>query len=371
MNKNDQPDPKQDLPGPNDAPTQPFAAEEPDGSSPHPPAGPPTPSPWFQMPTQERPVLSNAISLGAVGIMALIASVGILFAFNGIGVPTSNAGRVVLVSVGLIVALAGTVLVYAALKGSRPGWFLPFTIIGAILGVPIVLGGGAMTTYGAGSTWEEGSYEDSSSEADGSYFGTGETSGDAWTGDTDEVSISVIDARDSEVIVTATEDRSEITGDQLTVLDPELSEISGADETLVLDLTEVREGVDQRFYVELSDAFLVVALTEDQLPLIDRWEVGPNGLITADNAATGQDEYSGDQLAEWVTTGFDRFAYPDGLGRFSGDPDNTFHFDLALEGESTVWFVVVDEDLTINGGSQAAGSSAPQSDAQSDSQSGR
>ena len=67
--------------------------------------------------------LSNSISLSAVGAMLLIAAVGILVLTGSTG--TRTAGTAVLVSTGLIILIAGGVLIYAALKNQKPGWLVP------------------------------------------------------------------------------------------------------------------------------------------------------------------------------------------------------------------------------------------------------
>lgn len=266
---------------------------------------------------EEGKALPNAIGLGALGAMLFIAAVGLWVMLANVEHSPSTAGRTVLISVGLIVLLAGLILAYTAWKGLRPGWFLWLTVVGAVLAGPVLLGGVGLLAAGE--------YEDPYSygyEYDYDYDYDYE---EYW---------DLVELRSKELLE---QDRNF----SVTWLNPAESEIVAKDETVVLDLTTEPKGLDLAFGADLTDATLQVLLTEEQVALVDSLTSSGEGDVRL-LFLNGMGDP--DELAAWVDSGFDAKLYPSWVS--VGAAANQFTFDLDLK-DSTVEFLVVDDYMTL------------------------
>ncbi|WP_129587640.1 hypothetical protein [Actinomyces minihominis] len=265
------------------------------------------------MPPQPRKqrTLSNTVTYSAVGAMLLIAAIGFLIMWNTYG---SFQGNVILVATGLIILIGGAVIVYAAATRQRPGWFLPFTIVGAVISGPILLGGYSISAL--------------------SYYDTGYTS---------EVTY---------------EESYELEEMPTTYLDYTEEEIWSSGENNILDLRQVPEGVDFDYDVELYNAELTVLLTSEQMPVIEGMEVYDSTFFEALTS-----DLSGGELGEidakleyWASFGMSEGDYPWDFGRRSQDARNVFGFDVFASGYSAIRFVIdVKDDPTASVDSSQSG----------------
>lgn len=268
----------------------------------------------------EGKALPNAIGLGALGAMLFIAAIGLWVMLANVEHRPSTAGRTVLISVGLIVLLAGVILAYAAWKGLRPGWFLWLTVVGAALAGPIVLGGVGLLAAGE---WEETEYGYSSGyEVDYGYDYDYE---EYW---------DLVELRSEELLE---QDRDF----SVTWLNPGDSDIVAKDETVVLDLTTEPKGLDLAFGADLTDATLQVLLTVEQVPLVDSLKTVGEGDVRVLFLDGSGDP---DAWGAWVDNGFDPRLYPGWVS--VGAAANQFTFDLDLK-DSTVEFLVVDDYMAL------------------------
>ena len=272
----------------------------------------------YQPKEEEGKALPNAIGLGALGAMLFIAAVGLWVMLANVEHSPSTAGRTVLISVGLIVLLAGLILAYTAWKGLRPGWFLWLTVVGAALAGPVVLGGVGLLAAGE---WEETEYGYSSGyEVDYDY-------------DYEEY-WDLVELRGEELLE---QDRNF----SVTWLNPGDSDIVAKDETVVLDLTTEPKGLDLAFGADLTDATLQVLLTEQQVPLIDSLATSGEGDV---RVLFLDGMWDADAPTAWADSGFESQLYPSWVS--VGAAANQFTFDLDLK-DSTVEFLVVDDYMTL------------------------
>ena len=266
--------------------------------------------------------------------MLLIAAVGILVLTGSTG--TRTAGTAVLVSTGLIILIAGGVLIYAALKNQKPGWFLPFTIVGAVLSFPVLMGGAALGTWN--TTWDYTTGSSAEYLEEDSDFG--------WTEDYDyetEDDFNYMDGRE---------------------VDPSESSIEGYEENLLLDLTALPEGQNPDFDVDLEYSNLTVLLTSQQLPMFQKLNLDDTSYIEATSPTTFLGNYEVEEaLVTWTVDPVPS-NYPWDLGRNGADASNVVSFRLTLDESSSVHFVILD-----NLGSASSGDEA-QSGANETSQSG-
>lgn len=262
------------------------------------------------------PTLSNVIAFGALGVMAIVAALGLLNFFNSWD--SQWSGRAVLISVGIIVALAGAVLIYAAMKGQRAGWFLPFTIVGALIALPVGAIGAGMAAWSPSYGYvdygtEEWVDEGSSSE--------GWSEEETWVG-TD-------------------------LNTPVRHLDPAETAIIGSGERMILNLTQIEDVHDLKYKVALDNSEMIVLLTDDQLPLVTQWSSDVTSYFEGGRlSAFYKDDYKFDwQMEQWIDTGFEASSYPFELGYPGADPEATFTFNVALNNGSVLRFEVVDEDV--------------------------
>lgn len=265
--------------------------------------------------------LSNVIAFAALGVMAFIAAVGLMVFFGRDTMQFS--GQAILISVGLIVVVAGAVLIYAAMKGQRAGWFLPFTIVGALIAVPVAAIGGAMTAY---------SYVDNSPGLGGSW------TDEDWTEDEWE------DFAWEDEDFTEDWETDDVRGAVRTV-DPTQTSIIGTSERLLLNLTEIDDVHDLEYKIALNNSEMTVLLTEDQLPLIPVWTNDDSSWFEGEALLPFSDDDIAWQLGSWVDNDFNPEMYPFGLGQDDEDPDVTIYFDISLTHNSAMRFVIVDEDV--------------------------
>lgn len=269
-------------------------------------------SPYKTDPTAT-PTLSNVISLAAVGVMLVIAAWGIL-ALTTSGSNTRGGGMAVLISTGLIVLIAGAVLVYAAMKGQSAGWFLPFTIVGAVLGIPVGIGGWGLVAYN--SVPEDQMILVSESEVSSEME---IDSGGAWGyGDYEGETV---------------------------LLAPDEKEIRESRTRAILDLTGVAGGEDLDFDAVLTSSELAILLRPDQMPMVNYWEMDGESFVGAQSLSIFVDDDDVDsQLQYWVDAGFSTSDYPFSEEWTGKAPHATVAFSLTLRGESAVKFVVVNDE---------------------------
>ena len=271
----------------------------------------------------QSPTLSNSISLSAVGAMLLIAAVGILVLTGSTG--TRTAGTAVLVATGLIILIAGGVLIYAALKNQKPGWFLPFTIVGAVLSFPVLMGGATLGAWNTTYDYTTGSSAEYLEED--SDFG--------WTEDYDyetEDDFNYMDGRE---------------------VDPSESNIEGYDENLLLDLTALPEGQNPDFDVDLEYSNLTVLLTSQQLPMFQKLNLDDTSYIEATSPTTFLGNYEVEEaLVTWTVDPVPS-NYPWDLGRNGADASNVVSFRLTLDDSSSVHFVILDNLGSASSGDEA------------------
>lgn len=266
-------------------------------------------TPGFQSPAppEEPPTLNNSISLSAVGVMLLIAAIGILVMVSARDGHVS--GMAVLIATGLIILLAGAVLIYAALTGKRAGWFLPFTIVGAILSLPILMGGIAMGAWAP--RWDD-------PYMDNAFLYEEET--------------NAIDDDPSEF--------ANLSGRDSRTLDPQDASVIGDGESLLLDLTSIPEGDDLEFDVELEDSDLTVVVNCAQRLDVDMASWDETSYFEALAPMRGcADPNFETALHDWVESDFFE-SYP---GPKRAKAANNFDFTLELEYGSSVRFVVLDQ----------------------------
>ncbi len=198
---------------------------------------------------QQPPKISNLVGFLTVGILFLIAAGGVLAMFGG----GEGAPRIVLGTIGLIVLVTGGVLTWAALTGRRGGWFLGFSIVGAVLLMPVTLFGmavaGALSnSYGMAVTWPTADYgTEYESQGPGDPGSSEVTRGSAWLGS-------------------------------------ETTDVWATDADVVWDLTqvgsEVSDGLDE-YTLEASFSKVAILVTKDSLPTIRTWNVDGAGSVGA------------------------------------------------------------------------------------------
>lgn len=255
--------------------------------------------------------------------MLLIAAVGILVLTGSTG--TRTAGTAVLVSTGLIILIAGGVLIYAALKNQKPGWFLPFTIVGAVLSFPVLMGGATLGAWNTTYDYTTGSSAEYLEEDPD--FG--------WTEDYDyetEDDFNYMDGRE---------------------VDPSESNIEGYDENLLLDLTALPEGQNPDFDVDLEYSNLTVLLTSQQLPMFQKLNLDDTSYIEATSPTTFLGNYEVEEaLVTWTVDPVPS-NYPWDLGRNGADASNVVSFRLTLDDSSSVHFVILDNLGSASSGDEA------------------
>ena len=178
------------------------------------------------------PTLNNTVSFIALGAMLVAAAIGL----------GKGSGLGLLVGVGLCALIAGSTLAYAALRGLRAGWFLPVSIVGAVMAIPVTL-------WGIG-TQEQDYYVDPGLgfSSSGSYL---DETFDDWD-DWDDV-VDFEAWADTEVVA----------------LDPDESDIFTQDTVGVLDLTKLGTEADGIAYsLDVDDSLVTVLLRPDQIPEI-------------------------------------------------------------------------------------------------------
>ncbi len=233
---------------------------------------PPTPTSKYYYPKQPAagPVISNAVAFSALGVLLLIAAGGIVLTFN------SWAGaRVVLATIGLIVALTGAVLAWAALTGRRGGWFLGFSIAGAILILPATALGMGLAGLAANiphhSDYVDYGVEESiESEIPAGDYGYDEGPAES----------------------------ADITGANAWVESP-TSQVRAAEASVIWDLTDAPYGTYD-YSLDAYGSKVTILLSKDRLPEITVWERADGSLT-----ATAQDRaVSSADLNNWVESEF-------------------------------------------------------------------
>ena len=172
--------------------------------------------------------------------MSFIALGGMLVAAAiGLGI---NSGLGLLVGVGLCALIAGGTLAYAALRGLSAGWFLPVSIVGAVMAVPVTLWG--IGTQQWDYTVDPGlGFGSSSSYLDETF--------DDWD-DWDDV-VDFEAWADTEVVA----------------LNPDDSDIFVQNTVGILDLTKLGAEADGIAYgLDIDDSLVTVLLRPDQIPEI-------------------------------------------------------------------------------------------------------
>lgn len=270
--------------------------------------------------------------------MLLVAAIGILVLTMTDG--GRGSGIALLVATGMIVLIAGAVIIYAAVTGKRPGWFLPFTIVGAVIAVPVTITGAALGVINE-------PYYSAPEEAYGST--------DLGYEDYEEWSAPyAIDGPSAEI----------------RRLDPNEDDIWGQEERLLLDLTDVPEGTKLDFDVELRDSQLFILLDSTQLPIVDSYLTdGPYPFEAVSPTDFNTDGQYGLQsrLSQWVDQGMPREGFPGDLGDNATGPSAVFKFNFDVEGAwSLVRFVVTESPTTDldapQSGAQSAQSGASTND---------
>ena len=301
---------------------------------------------------ESKPPLSSIISLAAVGAMAVIAAIGLWIMMAALGSEDlATAGRAVLVATGLIVLITGGVLGYAGWNGLRPGWFLWFSIVGAAMLGPVVLGGVGML-----GTADYNEYEVASQE-----FEVLEEDFEDWDdedGDLEDSGASLSGSAEQwEKMEQIHEELFDENGDSdVTWLDPTVTDIDLEGTEAALDLRDVAAGEDFDYQINLDSSTLQVVLGKNQLPLIESAQfvapTRPGRDSTIDALAfTPSWEYgaTATALSEWLDMDFEPEYYP--LEGRVLQADNQFTFTLHLD-DSEVNFILV-EDQTEQTDGQA------------------
>lgn len=292
-----------------------------------------------------KPPLSNIISLAAVGAMALIAAIGLWVMMAGIGSENlTTSGRAVLVATGLIVLITGGVLGYAGWNGLRPGWFLWFSIVGAAMLPPVVIGGVGMLETSTYNEYEVASHEFEALEEDW----------DDEDGDFDDLNGALPGSADQweklEAIHAELLDKD--SDSDVEWLDPTVEDIELEGTEAILDLRDIPAGEVPRYLVSLDGSTLQVVLKENQLPVIESAQIvastKPNSDSSIDALALtpSWDYYAwANALNEWLASDFEPEYYPL-PGRVS-QADSEFTFALHLE-DSELNFVVVSDEMDLS-----------------------
>lgn len=291
------------------------------------PSRPPS-NPAF--PGEQRPVVSNSITLSAVGAMLLVAAIGILILITSSG--NRWAGLAVVAVTGIIVVIAGAVVIYTATTRKRLGWFLPFTIVGAVLAIPVSMIGAATASAWSPNYWPEASEGAIEEE---------------WTGSWDEPDWE----EEWEDSLDGTPGHDPL---ELRVVDPATTTIVGNQDAVVLDLTDEPNGTLANYDVQLTDSVLMVILNQSQLPMIDNWTstgswgglpvevIAPMDITDWPAYVEGEQSEMQMQLNQWRDSNF-RGPYPWKLEDGATGPSGIFRFNISAEGpESMIRFVVLD-----------------------------
>lgn len=274
---------------------------------------------------QQRPNLQPGISLGALGVILVIAGIGLWVMISALGSENaSQAGQAVLISTGLIVLVAGLVLGWAAWKGLRPGWFLWFSIAGAVLMGPVILGGVGM--WAAGENYDDYAYY--ASEYD-------------WDED-GQPGPFYFESEDWEQLIERHDQIIEGNRDfPVTWLNPETNKVELEDGSAILDLTGVKAGEDASYSVDIVDSELQIVLSRDQLPVIgDFFESGDFAVSALALVPVWEYPDAAKSLETWMDLGFDEDDFP--LSPEASKPSNRFNFDISSE-DSTIEFIIVEE----------------------------
>lgn len=281
------------------------------------------------------------VTLGALGLMLFIAAIGLWVMMSGLSFYPGRSGRAVLISVGLIILLAGAVLAYAAWKGYKPGWFLWFTIAGALLAGPVILGGIGMLGVaefensrspdhfsrmhgGPSWGWEEDYWEPDEGTWEGQFWGEGSP---GYLDDTARTRYQELFEQDRDF--------------DLTWLDASELAIEADNEAVLLDLTTVPRGEDLEYTVALNASTMQIVLTRNQLPLIESLQADSVSNVEAIDFTGRWPESARDS---WVEDDFAPEAYPLAFSAGSATNQFTFGFQMA---DSTVEFIVVDHHVTL------------------------
>lgn len=198
---------------------------------------------FYPRPVDQTPVLGNLAAFVTLGVLFFIAAVGVALMFTSV-----HPVRVVLTTIGGIVLITGAVLAWAAYRGKRGGWFLGFSIAGAILMVPATLLGVAVA---AGISYTYPQYD--SSEGGTGYVEEWDESGEDFA--------AIEDDQDG---LMGTTDLS----DTNAWLDHRTSSIYASDSEVVLDLTAAPND-GQWYSISALNSDVTVLLSSEQLPVID------------------------------------------------------------------------------------------------------
>lgn len=308
--------------------TMPLPPQSPGVFYPQNPGYGPPQAPFYAPPPQPapKPSLSNTIGLASIGIMSLIAAVGLwvmMYGFNHDNVEV--AGKAILIATGLIVVTTSLVLGYAALKGLRPGWFLWFSVTGATLLVPVLMGGASLMVAGGYDDYGPYGYgfEDEYSTE------IGWIDDDQWE----------LDAAAYDELLAGDRDYS------ATWLNPTDTDISVSAETVILDLTKAPKGEDLNYDADLDASTLYVLLTPKQLPLIETANMDDTSEVRGAYIADAWEyEDPSMEIFHWSQDGYNPSNFP--LEGPEAAAANQMTFNLELEA-STVVFVVADQDAVF------------------------
>lgn len=327
----EQPQPQQygaphNQPGTPPPPPASGPGQAPYGARPQGPYTTPAP-PLPPKPAPPAPTLPNSIGLTAVGISLLITAIALGVAMSSLDLLGAKS---ILLGAGLIIILTGGVLAYAALKGLRAGWFLGFSIAGALIALPVLTLGLAVTGFQSyengpgmdgphgpgremmfdedefGPDWDRGPWDNF--DEDG--FGPG------FNSDSDDF------GRD---------------GLGVNRLDWETRVVAAYNDSIVLDLRDAPSGEDLQYTINLEDSKLRILLLPDQLPVINLLQT----TDTAFSARSCEPNLNDDVLQKWLDADFDPKLLPSGTG--SEDPANNVEFDLDLY-DTDVEFVFCTQD---------------------------
>lgn len=276
----------------------------------YPPAGPGPAGPYRTYPgaqsgrpvppPKQGPAISNTTGFITLGILLLIAAAGIATMFV-----SSQPVKVVLLTSGIIVGITGGVLSWAAYRGKRGGWFLGFSIGGAIILLPSL-------AIGAGIAAGISSYENHPLPPTGYVEQDEGTFGESDLGSGDRPYFIDTNAE----------------------LDHETASFTAMDSDVLVDLTAAPAGSTIHYEYELMDSDLTVLLRSDQLPDVHRL-LGPD----TEFIAISEDEtVQQSSLDSWVESGFDSANAP-----FSARSQ----VDMTLDAfDSTVTFVFLPDEET-------------------------
>lgn len=261
------------------------------GSVPPPPPGAPGPQGnwnqpkyYYPAPRPQAPALSNTAAFIGLGLVLVISAVGISLLYA-----TSNPMGVVLASIGAVVAVTGAFLAGAALRGKRGGWFLIFSIVGAVLLLPATLAG---LGFGAVISDRHVEYQMDVvpfAEEFG-HGGPGEwhLSGGGETGPGEQ------SADDSALVSTH------------RWLDHTQTRVSAVDSEVVWDLTGTPADQNPALDLEAVNSDITILVTEDQLPsisMLDKFD----SEIEVDAHRTQVSERA---LEKWAKDGFVPAEFP-------------------------------------------------------------